>query len=671
MMLYYRNSKLKDLSKRMIVLLGSLRFVALFLISFLLLEPVLNTEFRKVEKPVVVIAQDFSASVVLNKDSVFYKTEYLKQLEQLQEVLGDNYEVRTYSFGDHFRENFTGQFRDKQTDYGELFRELEARYAGRNLGAVVVAGDGIYNRGLNPVYASTPIKSPVFTIALGDTTVYQDLILEKVVHNKLAFLGNTFPVELVIKADRCKGKSTVATISKGSRVLFSQKIEIREDPFVMTVPAELSADVVGLQKYTVALSVIDGERNVLNNTSNFYVDVLDARQKVLIVSDAPHPDVSALKNTIELNDNYQVETFVADDFKGSPAEYNVVILHGIPSESAADDDLMSKIDNARIPVWYITGNQLRYNQINNRKLGVTIESRSGKANDVEGVTEPTFGLFTLSPELQQGISKWPAIAVPFGNFPTAPGARIFLKQKIGALKTDFPFMLFSEKEGVKSAVMIGEGIWKWKLADYAAKGNADLFSELVSKTIQYLAVRENKSFFRVNAQSFYEENEPVIIDAEVYNASYEAVNTEDVTIEIINGTGQRFPYTFSKSGSAYRLDIGMMAPGEYRYVARTKQNNKALTAEGQFTVTPLVAEITSTTANHRILYQLAKEHNGEMIYPKEISQLAKRLNAREDVRPVIYYSRKLTDLIDFWWILLIAVTLWTVEWILRKRNGAY
>lgn len=655
----------------MIVLLGSLRFVALLLISFLLLEPVLNTEFRKVEKPVVVIAQDFSASVVLNKDSVFYKTEYLKQLAQLQEELGDNYEVRTYSFGDHFRENFTGQFSDKQTDYGELFRELEARYAGRNLGAVIVAGDGIYNRGLNPVYASTPIKSPVFTIALGDTTLYQDLVLEKVVHNKLAFLGNTFPVELVIKADRCKGKSTVATISKGSRVLFSQKIEIREDPFVMTLPAELSADVVGLQKYTVALSVIDGERNVLNNTSNFYVDVLDARQKVLIVSDAPHPDVSALKNTIELNDNYQVETFVADDFKGSPAEYNVVILHGIPSESVAADDLMSKIDNARIPVWYITGNQLQYNQINNRKLGVTIEARSGKANDVEGVTEPTFGLFTVSPELQQGISKWPAIAVPFGNFPTSPGARIFLKQKIGALKTDFPLMLFSEKEGVKSAVMIGEGIWKWKLADFAAKGNADLFSELVSKTIQYLAVRENKSFFRVNAKSLYEENEPVIIDAEVYNASYEAVNTEDVTIEIINGTGQRFPYTFSKSGSAYRLDIGMIAPGEYRYVARTKQNNKVLTAEGQFTVTPLVAEITSTTANHRILYQLAKEHNGEMIYPKEISQLAKRLNAREDVRPVIYYSRKLTDLIDFWWILLIAVTLWTIEWILRKRNGAY
>lgn len=671
MLLYYKNSKLKDLSKRMIVLLGSLRFFSLFLISFLLLEPLLNTEFRKVEKPIVVIAQDFSASVLLNKDSLFYKTDYLNQLQQLQQELGDNYEVRTYSFGDHFRENFSGEFTDKQTDYGELFRELEARYAGRNLGAVIVAGDGIYNRGLNPVYASTPIKAPVFTIALGDTTVYQDLVLEKVVHNKLAFLGNTFPVELVTKADRCKGKSTIATISKGSRILFSQKIEITEDPFVVTLPAELNADVVGLQKYTVALSVIDGERNILNNTSTFYVDVLDARQKVLIVCDAPHPDVSALKNTIELNDNYQVETFVAADFKGSPAEYNVVILHGIPSESEAADDLMSRIDNARIPVWYITGNQLRYNLINNRKLGVTIEARSGKANDVEGITETTFGLFTVSSELEQGISKWPALAVPFGNFPTSPGVRIFLKQKIGALKTDFPLMSFSEKEGVKSAVMIGEGIWKWKLADYAAKGNADLFSELVSKTIQYLAVRENKSFFRVNAQSFYEENEPVIIDAEVYNASYEAINTEDVSIEIINSAGLRFPYTFSKSGSAYRLDAGMMAPGEYRYVARTKQNNKVLTAEGQYTVKPLVAEITSTTANHRILFQLAKDHNGEMIYPNEISQLAKRLNAREDVRPVIYYSRKLTDLIDFWWILLIAVTLWTVEWILRKRSGAY
>ncbi len=40
-----------------------------------------------------------------------------------------------------------------------------------NLGAVVLAGDGIYNQGVEPLFAASGLSVPIYTIALGDTVL--------------------------------------------------------------------------------------------------------------------------------------------------------------------------------------------------------------------------------------------------------------------------------------------------------------------------------------------------------------------------------------------------------------------------------------------------------------------------------------------------------------------
>lgn len=669
--LYFREAKLNEISLWLRGTMAVFRFLLVSFLAFLLMSPLLKTIFREVEKPVIVIAQDESESLVMGKDSSFNKTDYPKKLQALRDALGDKFNVVTYSFGDKFREDAKFQYNDKLTDFSILFDELETRYADRNLGAVIVASDGIYNQGQSPVYAAERIKAPVFTIAMGDTTIRKDLVLTKVVHNGIAFLGNTFPLDVVIDAHRCTNAKSTLTVSKGGQTLFTKPIDINADPFTQTVPVELTATNTGLQRYTVALTVIDGENNVRNNRQDIFIDVLDGRQKVLIVGAAPHPDMGALKLAIEANDNYQAETVVLENFDQPVRQYNLAILHSIPSDNAQGQKLLSELSAAKIPVFYITGAQSRFNYFNSLNTGVTVQVNGARPNESEAVPVPDFPYFNLSPEAINYIPKFPAAVTPFGSFTTSPAATVFARQKIGSLKTDYPLWVFSQQGDRKVSVFLGEGLFKWRLHDFADHGNHDIFNEIISKTVQFLSVREEKSFFRVTTKSNFLENEPVQFEAEVYNQSYELINTSVVSIDIIDENGKRFPSTFTPTGKGYRLDAKMFPVGEYKYEAKTKVGEKVYSQNGRFSVSPLLIEIANTTADHQALYNLSKRHNGELFTPNDLEKLAQVLNAREDIKPVIYNTKKLVDIINLWWIFGLLILLLSLEWFIRKRNGAY
>ncbi len=669
--LYFRDKRLSEAPAWIKRTMTALRFLVVSVVAFLLLSPLLKMTSREVRKPIIVIAQDESESIIRSKDSAFYKTEYRTQLEKTIAALSEKFEVRTYSFGEKFRESISYTFGDKETDISTLFGEIENRFSGRNLGAIIIASDGLYNKGFSPVSAASRVKVPVFAIGLGDTTLRRDLVLKNVIHNRIAYLGNTFPLEAVIEAKRCKGAATTLTVSKNGVKLFTQQVPVNADLFSMSIPVQLEAKEAGLQRYRVALSPVDGEVTEANNVIDIYIDVLDGREKILILSAAPHPDVAALKESIEANDNYEVESFAISDFDQPVKNYNMVILHSLPSAENNVQRILTDLESGNIPVWYITGAQESYTAFNRLQAGLNITSSGSRNNDVEAIPAPNFPLFTLSDKLQGYVPRFPALAVPFGTLSAANSSTVLFSQKIGSLKTNYPLWVFGQQGERKTAVLAGEGLWRWKLRDFADHQNHDLFNELVSKTVQYLSVKVDKSFFRINTKTNYPENEPVLLDAEVYNDSYELINEPEVSINIVDATEKRFPFTFSKTGNAYRLNAGRFPAGEYRYEARVKVGQKIFTQNGRFSVSKLIAEMTSTTADHQVLYSLAKQHQGELLQVSQLGELTTRLLAREDIKPVIYNPKRLEDFINLKWLFFVLLGMLTLEWFLRKRFGAY
>jgi hypothetical protein len=53
--------------------------------------------------------------------------------------------------------------------------------------------------------------------------------------------------------------------------------------------------------------------------------VLDGRQKVLIVANTAHPDIAALRQAIEVNENYEVDVRLLDNLDKNINGYNLVV----------------------------------------------------------------------------------------------------------------------------------------------------------------------------------------------------------------------------------------------------------------------------------------------------------------------------------------------------------
>lgn len=196
----YRSAAVKEgFGRNLSILLGACRALAIALIAFFLLEPMVRILIREVRKPVVVILHDGSSSLLANTDSTSFQQNYGAQLEQLGKELGENYEVREFTYGRSVTDGIDLSQREGLTDIGEAFRDVYDRLSGPDLGAVIIDGDGIYNRGRDPRIDATRLGVPVYAVALGDTTVRPDLVLRGVDNNRISYLGNDFPVDTAVK----------------------------------------------------------------------------------------------------------------------------------------------------------------------------------------------------------------------------------------------------------------------------------------------------------------------------------------------------------------------------------------------------------------------------------------------------------------------------------------
>jgi len=244
-------------------------------------------------------------------------------------------------------------------------------------------------------------------------------------------------------------------------------------------------------------------------------------------------------------------------------------------------------------------------------------------------------------------------------------------QQIGSLVTDYPLVYFNQTLDSKTGVIAGEGLWKWRLQDYLKNGNHNAFNEVITKMIQFLSVKVDKSFFKVEGENNFLENEPVIFDAEVYNQSYELINSNDVEMIIKNSNGDDYPFEFGKTTNAYQLNVGILPVDNYSWEARVREGENIYTDNGTFTVSPLNIEAINTIADHNLLFQMAQKTNGTMLYPDQVQTLPDLLRSREDITTITYTDRKYSELINIPWIFALILLLISLEWFIRKRGGSY
>lgn len=657
------------LSNRFRYGLAVARALAVTIIALLLLSPLVKTVSYQPQKPLVLIAQDNSSSITKFNPSGTNLKRVVSDLGKLKENLGDKYDVREFHFDKNLQSGLSSDFKGKQTDIASALHQLNEQYINQNIGAVVLATDGLYNQGSDPQYEARNLKASIYTVALGDTAIRRDLRISNINYNKTALLGNDFELEAETEAYLSAGETMQLNVSEDGRTVISKGIPIDANNWHKTIPIKLNADKKGLHKFTFSIAPVKNEVSVQNNTETVYIDILDARQKILLVYSSPHPDIGTLKQAIESNRNYELKTIdVTELTKVKLSDYNLLILHQVTLSSVPA--LQKYISTGTTPAWYMAGAQTNILDFDLQQKLIKITANRPDLQEAFALPQTDFSSFTLSDSVLNKLKQFPPLLAPFGSYSAGSTANVLFKQKIGSINTQYPLWAFEDNHGRRTAVLAAEGLWRWQLAEYQLYGNHNALDELLSQNIQYLTANANRQRFRVyTAKNVFDESEHVLINAELYNEALALINTPDVKLELKDQKGKSYSYQFSRSGQSYQLDAGVLAPGEYSYTATTQIGKQKLSASGQLSVKSIDLEARQSTANHQLLRNLAQQSGGKMLQPHEIGKLAQLIRQNDNIKTLVNEDKRYNELIDLKWVFALILALLSAEWFLRKREG--
>lgn len=671
MLLYFRNKANKTFSKTQIRILASLRFLSFFLIAFLLLSPFIRNLKKIIQNPIIITAWDNSSSVISVTDSINTASQILAIKAELSEVLGNEFELIEYTFGETSDRNKVLNFNEKASNYSELISSVSNNHFNQNIGAVIIAGDGIYNQGKNPLNLLNEISFPIYSIGFGDTTIVSDGRIQKIRANRTAFSGNKFPVEVDVQFSKLKGKPLKLSLIHEGKELESSVITPPNDNYFHSVEFILEARDAGLKHFSATLESIENERNTKNNALGFVINVLENKQKILILSDGWHPDIGAIKNTLEAQKTYDVSVFTEEPYPSNLSEFNLVILNQLPTSAKSASRIIETAKNNRLPLLFIVGNKTFLPQFNTLNQGAKIEPLAGSGEQAQPSYNSTYATFNLSEDFIEILPKFPPLEVPFADYTMNTDFTAVFYQKLQGIETGKPLMATGKIDGRKIGFIFGEGIWRWRLFDYYQNQSHARFNEIINQLVQYMALRENEDNFIVEYKPVYNETDDVILNAEVYNDAFERVISEEVNIELKNSNNEDFSFTFDVQGQDYFLNAGHLPMGDYTFSAEVTVGTETYTETGNFTIIPVNIENVITRANHNMLYQLSSQSGGDFYLPNQINNLSNELKSTNKLKASTYFQEMVNELLNQRWLFFIFLLLLSVEWFLRKYWGIY
>lgn len=653
------------------VLFG-IRFTLISFLAALLLSPFLRLVLNQVEQPVFVIALDNSTSLTAGTDSAALAS-MASQLDDLAATLAArDITVERRLLDNQSIDQFDQvAFNEKATDISALMRSWQTEFEGRALAGALLVSDGIYNRGMAPQYLN--FGSKVFTLGVGDTIPAKDLILNNVQYNKIAYQGNLFPVRAEIVNQGIGTGDVEVSISQNGKQVGSQRVSLIETSGLLTADFRVLAEQKGLQHYVVNVAVHADETITSNNRQDIYIDIVEGKEKILIASGAPHPDIKALKASISKNENYEVLTYVPMVDKELPTgTFDLVILISPFERQRRLAGLLDKVKKESISTWYIMGGGSMWEEANRQDLLFTVERSRNESDQVRPGFNEAFQLFTFDDDWKGIInSYYTPVTVPYGEYQVRGGVAVALFQKVGAITTSRPLWFFSQNQLPKQAVTLGEGLWQWRMQEFSRTEGYAAFDNLVLKTVQYLSSKEDKRKFRVyTTKTEFFDNEQVMFQTEAYNDVFEPIYGQEVALKLTAADGSVSSYNYSTAPGNTRFRLNGLKDGIYKFEASAMVGDTREVASGQFTVKKLDLENLRLTADFNALRQLSASTGGSFYPLGQLDALASDIEAMEP-KGRIYSSENYLPIIHLWWIFLILLTLLSTEWFTRKYSGSY
>lgn len=665
--LYFFRKNKDEFSRVQRLLLSAIKFLAVFLLSALLLSPIVETVKKRVERPILILAVDNSESMKVDSTN----QEVVDQLlADARNLLSNKFNIQTFTFGERLTQTNTPDFTEQKSNYSNLFGELDKQFYNLNVGAMVLIGDGIYNDGKNPGQTLSRLNAPVYTVGIGDTLAKADQAILDVTHNPNVFLNNEFPLEVELNFTDFPEEQTLLSIYMDGKLVKSENVQVAQPNYYYQKTFNIKADKPGLKNVQLALSPLVNEQNKRNNRYNFTIEVHDNKKKILILTQSPHPDIGAIVQTLKTQANLEIQSENVSSFNGSLSDYDLVVLNQLPSLRTQHLPVFAELAQSEVSVLALVGPTTSIAALNNLGLKFHLNPTLTTQESIPYFNE-AFSLFSLPAGIQDVEQIYPPLLCHFTEYQLNPDFSILAYQKINGIEMNYPLLIAGNIEGRKIGAVMGEGIWRWRLYEYQNYDNQRVFNQLLINLFNYLSLKEEREQFRIYYDHIFAETSQVKLKAQVFNELYEPVNNAEISLTLTDSTGKALSYLFDANELDYNLNIGYLEPGKYRFEASTKLGDKELSKEGNFSVEEVNIEHHNLQSNFNVLHLISAQTGGRFYSPRDYTQLLDQLEANTAIQSKTHAEKSVHELIDWKWFALLILTLFSLEWFLRKFWGSY
>ena len=635
------------------ILLFTLKVLSLSLIGLLLINPKIETIKTENIKPVLSVLIDNSLSTQFFKEEQNVKN-VLSEIQK-EEAIQDKFNVQYFSFGNEVTALDTLSFSETQTNISKAIDAIGELNKDKISTSILIT-DGNQTQGND--YEFVTSKNKIFPVVVGDTIQYQDVQISQLNVNKYSYLQNKFPVEALLYYEGKEKVSSVFSIQQNGQKVFSKSVEFSPENPVQTITTNLLSTKKGLQYYTASISKLNKEKNTKNNYKNFSVEVIDEQTKVLLLSSFLHPDLGALKKAIESNKQRKVDIALIYDKNVNLEDYQLYVLY---QPTSYFKNVFEKISSNYL---LISGTKTDWNFINAQNIGIS-KRAINQTEDYTAIYNPNFLTFFQE---DIGFNQFSPLEDKFGEVQLKKEAQSLLYQKYAGVETTQPLLATFEENEKKYAVLLGEGVWKWRAASYLKEQNFESFDTFIGNIVQYLASNKKRKRLEVTSERLYPANAPITITAFYVDKNYQFDNRANLELTLTNkNTKVQKKLPFSLVNNTYQVSVEGLTSGEYSY--KVSVINQNINSYGQFKITDYQIEEQFTNANQKKLQALASKTNGEVFYPNKVKELLNNLVDDESYYTTQKSIAKEQNLIDWKWILFLVVAFLSIEWFIRKYYG--
>lgn len=646
---FYKEKK----QPKIVVALFILKALSLFFIGLLLINPTIDIVTTENIKPQLSVLVDNSLSTKFFKEEEKVK-EILNTIANNEE-LNKKYEISNFSFGNSIKVLDSLSFSETSTNISEAINSVD-ELVKSNKQATILITDGNQTSGND--YEFLKSKNKIFPIVLGDTTQYQDIQITQLNVNKYSYIKNKFPVEVFLLYEGKDPVTSVFTLSHKGKKIYSEKVYFSSKNPSKIITVNLTSKEKGLQYYQASISKLKKEKNTRNNYKSFSVEVLDEQTKVLVLSSILHPDLGAIKKAIESNKQRKVTIEVIGNNKLNLKEYQFYVFY------QPNFYFRRVFEEIRSNFLIITGTKTDWNLINSLNLGV----KKNAINQFENYGAIYNDSFLTFMQEDIGFDEFPPLRDKFGKLRLSSEAQILLYQKLNGINSTEPLITSIEKNDIKYAFILGEGIWKWRSAVYLKDKAFENFDSFISNMAQYLASNKKRKRLEVISKNIYPANATIQISAFYVDSNYKFDNRASLQLKITNSkTNEVKILPFSLTNNAYQVSVEGLLAGDYIY--QVSVENQSFKKFGRFKITTYQIEEQFTNANSNKLQKLAKNSNGKLVYSNQVESLISSLLTDKDYFTTQKSIITQKSLIDWKWILILIASLLSIEWFVRKYYG--